>query len=165
VQPLPLPLLPQVGRLAWAHRYACTMHSLLVLALPACRPLPCPASGCAGLFALVNTLGVVPLLRKAFPRRPLPPICLANVLPTSLRSFTKSHRHVCSGMPVCEAWHYLQMWDADAPLKPRGFDSAAALRVSGVAGGCSRARRHDSSASLLQQAGVICWPVLCPAAA
>ncbi|KAL4422270.1 hypothetical protein ABPG75_008467 [Micractinium tetrahymenae] len=44
-------------------------------------------------------------------------------------------RYPCylSGMPACEASHYLQMWDADAPMKPRNFDSAAKLRLSGVA--------------------------------
>lgn len=44
-------------------------------------------------------------------------------------------RYPCylSGMPACEASHYLQMWDADAPMKPSGFDSAARLRLSGVA--------------------------------
>lgn len=36
-------------------------------------------------------------------------------------------------MPACEASHYLQMWDSDAPLKPRGFDAATSLRLRGVA--------------------------------
>ena len=39
-------------------------------------------------------------------------------------------------MPTCEASAYLQMWDADAHLKPRGFDAAASLRLAGVAGAC-----------------------------
>lgn len=44
-------------------------------------------------------------------------------------------RYPCylSGMPACEASHYLQMWDSDAPLKPRGFDAATSLRLRGVA--------------------------------
>lgn len=36
-------------------------------------------------------------------------------------------------MPECEASRYLQLWDADAELKPRGFDAAAGLRLRGVA--------------------------------
>ncbi|KAI7838644.1 hypothetical protein COHA_007571 [Chlorella ohadii] len=44
-------------------------------------------------------------------------------------------RYPCylSGMPACEASHYLQLWDSDAPLKPRGFDAATSLRLRGVA--------------------------------
>lgn len=40
---------------------------------------------------------------------------------------------VRSGMPACEASHYLQLWDSDAPLKPRGFDAATSMRLHGVA--------------------------------
>ena len=36
-------------------------------------------------------------------------------------------------MPACEASHYLQLWDSDAPLKPRGFDAATSMRLHGVA--------------------------------
>lgn len=36
-------------------------------------------------------------------------------------------------MPACEASHYLQLWDSDAPLKPLGFDAATSLRLRGVA--------------------------------
>lgn len=44
-------------------------------------------------------------------------------------------RYPCylSGMPACEASHYLQLWDSDAPLKPRGFDAATSMRLHGVA--------------------------------
>ena len=37
-------------------------------------------------------------------------------------------------MPACEASHYLQMWDTDAALKPRGFDAKATMRLQGLAG-------------------------------
>lgn len=65
-------------------------------------------------------------------RRDHPPL-LPHWAPASAHTCVPPAAALHSGMPACEASHYLQMWDSDAPLKPRGFDAATSLRLRGVA--------------------------------